>query len=263
MLKRVFFVILSLVVLAGFESSLGSTVAAPAIFVDVPITQTESLEDGETTERADSTATAEVLVDSLANQATNEGEQIAVTAKLPQQISKFDTLMKRVGAESGHDWRFVSAIAYCESRFTEGLVSRCGATGLMQVMPIVARHFKVPVSHLHNTETNVRLACRLLTEFEKTLGIPESTPEYDRLSIILASYNAGLGHVQDARRLAKADGANPNSWAVVSNYLKLKANPAYYNRSEVKAGRFGGSRETLSFVELAMSKYAHYCQIAW
>ena len=254
MLKRVFFVILSLVVLAGLESSLGSTVAAPALFIEEPTSSTEGVDDVEATE---------VKVDTLATEATNVSEQIAVTAKLPQKISKFDPLMKRIGEESGHDWRFMSAIAYCESRFTEGLVSKRGAAGLMQVMPVVARHFKVPVSHIYNTETNVRLACRLLSEFEKMLRIPESTPEHDRLSIILASYNAGLGHVQDARRLAKADGANPNSWAVVSNYLKLKANPDYYTRSEVKAGRFSGSRETLGFVELAMSKYSHYCEIAW
>ena len=246
--------ILSLVVIAGFESSLGSTVAAPALFVEEPTSSTEGANDVEATE---------IKVDSLANQATNESEQIAETVKLPQQISRFDPLMKRIGAESGHDWRFMSAIAYCESRFKEGLVSKQGAAGLMQVMPVVARHFKVPVSHIYNTETNVRLACRLLSEFEKMLRIPESTPEYDRLSILLASYNAGLGHVQDARRLAKADGQNPNSWAVVSNYLKLKANPAYYTRSEVKAGRFSGSRETLGFVELAMSKYTQYCEIAW
>ncbi|MBO7285133.1 MAG: transglycosylase SLT domain-containing protein [Alistipes sp.] len=246
--------ILSLVVLAGLESSLGSTVAAPALFIEEPTSSTEGVDDVEATE---------VKVDTLATEATNVSEQIAVTAKLPQKISKFDPLMKRIGEESGHDWRFMSAIAYCESRFTEGLVSKRGAAGLMQVMPVVARHFKVPVSHIYNTETNVRLACRLLSEFEKMLRIPESTPEHDRLSIILASYNAGLGHVQDARRLAKADGANPNSWAVVSNYLKLKANPDYYTRSEVKAGRFSGSRETLGFVELAMSKYSHYCEIAW
>ena len=233
---------------------MGSTVAAPALFIEEPTSSTEGVDDVEATE---------VKVDTLATEATNVSEQIAVTAKLPQKISKFDPLMKRIGEESGHDWRFMSAIAYCESRFTEGLVSKRGAAGLMQVMPVVARHFKVPVSHIYNTETNVRLACRLLSEFEKMLRIPESTPEHDRLSIILASYNAGLGHVQDARRLAKADGANPNSWAVVSNYLKLKANPDYYTRSEVKAGRFSGSRETLGFVELAMSKYSHYCEIAW
>ena len=82
MFKRVFFVILSLVVIAGFESSLGSTVAAPAIFVDEPTSDTEGVDSTEAT----------IPVDSLANQATNESEQIAETAKLPQQISKFDTL---------------------------------------------------------------------------------------------------------------------------------------------------------------------------
>ncbi|MBQ6612714.1 MAG: transglycosylase SLT domain-containing protein [Alistipes sp.] len=244
--------VLSLVVLAGFESSMGSTFAEPARIIEEP--QSESIADeAKVTEGADSVATVQI----------EECAQIAETVKLPQQISRFDPLMKRIGAESGHDWRFMSAIAYCESRFKEGLVSKRGAAGLMQVMPIVARHFKVPVSHIYNTETNVRLACRLLTEFEALLRLPEDIAERDRLSLILASYNAGVGHVQDARRLAKADGANPNSWDVISKYLQLKANPAYYTRKEVKAGRFSGSKETLGFVKLAMSKYDEYCEIAW
>ena len=240
--------VLSLVVLAGFESSVGSTFAQP----------TNPNNEAET-----SAVVEESTNKQSADASAEQGEQIAETAKLPQTISKFDALMKRVGEESGYDWRFMSAIAYCESRFKEGLVSKRGAAGLMQVMPVVARHFKVPVSHIYNTETNVRLACRLLNEFEKMLRFPENVAEADRLSIVLASYNAGVGHVQDARRLAKADGANPNSWSVVSKYLQLKADPAYYTRSEVKAGRFSGSRETLGFVKLAMTKYDEYCEIAW
>lgn len=240
--------VLSLVVLAGFESSVGSTFAQP----------TNPNNEAET-----SAVVEESTNQQSADASAEQGEQIAETVKLPQTISKFDALMKRVGEESGYDWRFMSAIAYCESRFKEGLVSKRGAAGLMQVMPVVARHFKVPVSHIYNTETNVRLACRLLNEFEKMLRFPENVAEADRLSIVLASYNAGVGHVQDARRLAKADGANPNSWSVVSKYLQLKADPAYYTRSEVKAGRFSGSRETLGFVKLAMTKYDEYCEIAW
>ena len=100
MLKRVFFVILSLVVLVGLESSLGSIVAAPAQFVEEPLAGVESDQEM-TTEDADT----------LALQPSLESEQIAETVKLPQQISKFDTLMKRIGEESGHDWRFMSAIA--------------------------------------------------------------------------------------------------------------------------------------------------------
>ncbi len=239
--------VLSLVVIAGFESSVGSAFVQPTTLNNEPET---SAVVKEANQQADSLSAM-------------QGEQIAEMAKLPQTISKFDALMKRVGEESGYDWRFMSAIAYCESRFKEGLVSKRGAAGLMQVMPVVARHFKVPVSHIYNTETNVRLACRLLNEFEKMLRFPENITEKDRLSIVLASYNAGVGHVQDARRLARADGANPNSWSVVSKYLQLKADPAYYTRSEVKAGRFSGSRETLGFVKLAMTKYDEYCEIAW
>ena len=239
--------VLSLVVIAGFESSVGSAFVQPTTLNNEPETSAVGEE-------------AKQQADSLS---AMQGEQIAELAKLPQTISKFDTLMKRVGEESGYDWRFMSAIAYCESRFKEGLVSKRGAAGLMQVMPVVARHFKVPVSHIYNTETNVRLACRLLNEFEKMRRFPENITVKDRLSIVLASYNAGVGHVQDARRLARADGAYPNSWSVVSKYLQLKADPAYYTRSEVKAGRFSGSRETLGFVKLAMTKYDEYCEIAW
>lgn len=242
---------LSLAILAGFEMSLGSKASARKLAAELP---QQSVENEEPVAVEADTTAVEPNVDS---------EPIAETVKVSQKISKFDTLMRKVGGEMGYDWRFVSAIAYCESRFKEGLVSKRGATGLMQIMPIVARHFKVPQSHLHNTEANVRLACRLLAESESQLDIPESTPESDRLCILLASYNAGLGHVKDARRLAEAEGENPNSWAVVSKYLKLKATPAYYNRKEVKAGRFAGSKETLHFVELAMSQYAHYCEIAW
>ena len=251
MLKKVLFMALPLIAIVGLESSKGSITSAHVLDADEP-TRDVVVEQP-----------AEVEADTIAVEPTVESEPIAETVKVSQKISKFDPLMRKVGGEMGYDWRFVSAIAYCESRFKEGLVSKRGATGLMQIMPIVARHFNVPQSHLHNTETNVRLACRLLAETESQLGIPESTPENDRLSIILASYNAGLGHVQDARRLAKADGANPNSWAVVSKYLKLKATPAYYTRKECKAGRFAGSKETLHFVDLAMSQYAHYCEIAW
>jgi membrane-bound lytic murein transglycosylase F len=255
--------VLSLVVLASFESSLGSTLSLPARLIDEPETIIAN-ENGESQPSAvKEDTTPQSQADSLAVGQMETAEIVAQTAKQPQKISKFDNLMKRVGAEMGYDWRFMSAIAYCESRFKEGLVSKRGAAGLMQVMPVVARHFKVPVSHIYNTETNVRLACRLLNEFEKMLRFPENITEKDRLSIVLASYNAGVGHVQDARRLARADGANPNSWSVVSKYLQLKADPAYYTRSEVKAGRFSGSRETLGFVKLAMTKYDEYCEIAW
>ena len=132
----------------------------------------------------------------------------------------------------------------------------------MQIRPVVARHFNVPVEDIDETETNVRLAGMLLSELDTMLRMPASTPMEDRLSIILASYNAGIGHVLDARRLARSEGANPNSWDAVSHYLGLKSDPAYYELDIVHSGRFTGSGQTLDYVKEVMHKYKQYCNIA-
>ena len=169
---------------------------------------------------------------------------------------------RQVGEEEGLDWRFMSAIAYSESRFIENLKSNQGAMGIMQIRPVVARHFNVPVESISDTETNVRLAGMLLSELDTMLRMPASTPIEDRLSIILASYNAGIGHVLDARRLARSEGANPNSWDSVRDYLIKKSDPAYYELDIVQSGRFTGSSQTVNYVNEVMRMYRKYCKLA-
>ena len=188
--------------------------------------------------------------------------QGAAMVDLPCVISRFDNIMRKVGAEEGQDWRLMSAKAFSESRFIENLKSRRGAKGIMQIRPVVARHFKMPVESLDDTETNIRLAGMLLSELDNMLRMPMSTPAADRMSIILASYNAGIGHVLDARRLARSEGANPNSWSDVSRYLKLMSDPVYYQKDVVQNGKFSGSGQTLSYVDEVMHKYHQYCKIA-
>ncbi len=174
-------------------------------------------------------------------------------------ISAYDGLFRRVGSEAGTDWRLLSAIAYHESRFTADIVSRQGACGLMQIMPSVARHFDVPQEQLLDPETNIRLANLLLTEIARTMRFSSGASDADRLSIVLAGYNSGVGHVADARRLARAYGENPDSWAVVSRYLELKSAPEYYNHEVVRSGRFTGYRQTLAYVSDVMERYDSYC----
>lgn len=234
MLKKVSFVILTVATIATIESLNGQPRAVAA-----PLCRVGSMET-----------------------ITTSDVQIAEMVELPCVISRFDNIMRKVGSEEGQDWRLMSAIAYSESRFIENLKSSQGAKGIMQIRPIVARHFNVPVEKIDETETNIRLAGMLLAELDAMLRIPSSTPKEDRLSIILASYNAGIGHVLDARRLARAEGANPNSWEVVSHYLRMKATPEYYEHEVVQNGRFTGSGQTLSYVKEVMSKYNQYCNLA-
>lgn len=177
-------------------------------------------------------------------------------------ISAYDNLIRSISEQEGHDWRLMSAIAYHESRFTPDIISRSGARGLMQIMPSVARQFDVPVTEVSNPETNIWLANKLLSKIMSTLRLPEGISEKDRMSIVLASYNSGIGHVSDARRLAKLNGENPNSWEVVARYLSLKADPAYYESEVVKCGRFTGSRQTLAYVNDVIGRYDRYCRVA-
>ncbi len=173
-------------------------------------------------------------------------------------ISVYDKIIKRVSEESGHDWRFISAIAYNESRFNARITSRAGAQGLMQVMPEVARRMGDGNVDLMTPEHNVMMGIKILDKIQSSLKFPKGTSDTDRYSIVLACYNAGIGHVMDARRLAEKYGSNPNSWEDVSFYLCQKSSPEYANDEVVKCGKIRG-RETLAFVDNVISKYRTYC----
>lgn len=169
--------------------------------------------------------------------------------------SPYDKLFKAVANEYGKDWRLLSAIAYGESRYNAHLTSSKGAMGLMQIMPQTAKIFDVQISDILNPKTNISVAVRLIKMIEKSLRFKSLTSDYDKNCMILAAYNAGIGHVLDARRLAKKYGEDADSWSVVSKYLSLKSTDEFINDDLVKSGKCR-SGETLAFVSIVMSKYA-------
>ncbi|MBQ4280439.1 MAG: transglycosylase SLT domain-containing protein [Rikenellaceae bacterium] len=178
--------------------------------------------------------------------------------RVPGGISVYDPLIKRISEQAGYDWRMISAIAYSESRFNPLIVSPKGARGLMQIMPSVARQFNVPEGDVMQPEQNILLGVKLLGQIERMLKFSKSTPYADRMRIVLACYNGGIGHVTDARRLARKYGGNPDSWADVSLFLTRKTDPAYNTDEEVRHGAFNPG-ETLAFVDQVMGRYNNYC----
>ena len=177
-------------------------------------------------------------------------------------ISDYDRIMQTVGEESGIDWRLLSAIAYHESRFRSDMVSRRGAVGLMQVMPSIGRYFGISSpEELGKPHNNIRAAAFLLCDIEAAIRLPKGLPEHDRLGILLACYNGGMGHVSDARRLARAFGEDMNSWTTVSHYLRLKSDPDYYENEVVKYGQFKDGRATTAYVRNVLKRYDHYCKM--
>jgi membrane-bound lytic murein transglycosylase F len=177
-------------------------------------------------------------------------------------ISQYDPVIRQVASERGYDWRLISAIAMQESRFDHDVVSGAGAVGLMQVMPAVARGFKVSLDKMTDPHTNVSLGVGLLDEISGTLRFTRAVSERDRLSIILAAYNCGLGRILDARRLAVKYGENHNSWSVVSKYLGHLEEPLYYEDEVVKCGRFRDDAQTRGFVGKVLRYYDSYRELA-
>ena len=82
--------------------------------------------------------------------------------------------------------------------------------------------------------------------------------EATQLSFTLAAYNAGLGHVQDAMRLARKHHAPDSIWqGGVREYILLKSHPEYYNDPVVRFGYLRG-KETANYVDDVMSRSQVY-----
>ena len=168
------------------------------------------------------------------------------------QLSPYDDLFREYARIPGWDWRLVASQAYQESRFNPRAKSWAGAAGLMQIMPATARELKV---NANDPRQSVEGACRYLWKLDKRWK--DIKPESERYKFILASYNVGLGHVEDARRLATKNGDDPDKWSDVAYWLIRKSKRAVYNDPVVKYG-FARGTEPVTYVDLILDRYEHY-----
>lgn len=170
------------------------------------------------------------------------------------KISYYDDLIKKYSDEIGWDWRLLASLVYQESRFNPKIDSWAGAQGLMQLMPNTAKRFGA--NNIYDPEQNIRAGVKFLEYLEKQFEKKEAEKE-DRIRFVLASYNVGLGHVLDARRLAEKYDADKNLWNEVDTFLLYKSMPKYYNDPVVKHGYCRGE-EAYSFVNQVLARYEHY-----
>ena len=172
------------------------------------------------------------------------------------KISHYDDLFKKYSKDIGWDWRMLASLAYTESNFDTTAVSWAGAKGLMQLMPATARAMGVPPGKDQNPEESVKAAVKYIAATDRSLSmIPD---KQERLSFILASYNAGLGHIYDAMALAEKYGKNKLVWKDnVENFILLKSNEEYFTDPVCKNGYFRGI-ETYNFVRDILSRYESY-----
>ncbi|MDR9415376.1 MAG: transporter substrate-binding domain-containing protein [Gracilimonas sp.] len=170
------------------------------------------------------------------------GEQFGV-------ISPYDDMIKQVAEEYDIDWVMLTAVAAQESKFNPTSVSWAGAVGIMQIMP---RFSEISPDSLYIPEVNIREGARILSSHLKHYSYMDSTNQW---SFALATYNAGMGHVADARRLAIDHNKDPNEWKNVSEALLKLMQRRYYQQA-----RYGFARgiETVRYVNEIMNRYNTY-----
>ena len=170
-------------------------------------------------------------------------------------ISSFDNVIKKYSKIIDWDWRLLAALIYQESRFKTDARSWCGAYGLMQLMPETASRYGVDSTS--SAEANIKAGVKYLKWIDKQLA-DSVADKNERIKFVLAAYNIGLGHILDARRVAKANGGNPDVWDDgVDFYLLHKSEATYYNPELVKSGYCRGD-ETYNFVREIMERYRIY-----
>lgn len=173
-----------------------------------------------------------------------------------RQLSPYDDIVREYAGQYGFDWRLLVAQMFQESGFNTDSRSWVGARGLMQIMPRTAQQVGV-TGDLSDPEVNIHASILYLDwlrdRFEEDLAVQ------DRMWFMLAAFNAGTGHVRDARRLADRLGLDPDRWFDNVEVAMLKlSQPKYYQRA-----RFGYVRgnEPVEYVRAIRERYQAY--ILW
>lgn len=172
------------------------------------------------------------------------------------RISPYDEVIKTYGRRYGFDWRLMAAQAYVESRFDPEAKSWVGAKGLFQVMPRTGA--SMGFSDLEDPAVGTHAGIKYLRRMVDRLD--PKIPLKDRVRFGLAAYNAGLGHVYDAQRLAKEKGWDPNRWfGNVEKAMLLLSQPEYARRARHGYCRGG---EPVKYVSHIQSLYEAYVEVA-
>jgi membrane-bound lytic murein transglycosylase F len=170
-------------------------------------------------------------------------------------LSPYDDIMRTFSSQYGLDWRLMAAQAYQESRFDPNARSWVGAQGLFQVMPRTGHEmgFDKLTDPTEGTHAGIRYMASMIDSFDKQIRFKE------RVRFALASYNAGRGHVEDARRLAKEMGLDPNVWFrnVETAMLRL-SDPSVHRR--MRHGYCRGT-EPVRYVSEISLRYTNYVSV--
>ncbi len=156
--------------------------------------------------------------------------------KLLDLAAIFEKYSKRYSV----DYLLMAAQGYQESRLDQGVKSRVGAIGVMQVMPATGK--ELGVGDITKVEPNVHAGVKYFRFMMNQYYKDEPMDDINKGLMTLASYNAGPGRIRQLRRETEKRGLNPNVW--------------FGNVERIVSERVG--RETVQYVSNIYKYYIAY-----
>ncbi len=172
-----------------------------------------------------------------------------------KNITPYDAIIKKYARKFNVDWRLIAAQMFAESSYNPKSRSFAGAKGLMQITPIAMK--ETGLKDPYDIDQNIYHGIKYL---KSRINILNNIPKHSRLQFALASYNAGIGHLRDAQKLAKMNRLNHLRWDghVDEMFLDL----AYYDDDDIEISHgYCRGTETVDYVKKIMSRYTIYLNL--
>ncbi len=150
-------------------------------------------------------------------------------------LPRYRPLFQEAANLTGIDWMLLAALAYQESHWDPEATSYTNVRGMMMLTGETAD--RMQVENRLDARTSILAGARYLQLLKEQL--PLRMNDDDRLWMAMAAYNQGMGHLEDARILARQSGLNPDVWSDVKRMLPLLARPDYYTKTKHGKARGG------------------------
>ena len=161
--------------------------------------------------------------------------------RIKNKLGLYGHYFHKAAVNNEFDARFLKAVSYQESHWNPLARSYTGVRGLMMLTNDTAK--RVGVTDRLDPEQSVMGGAKYLNILKAS--IPEHIEEPDRSWMTLASYNVGLGHLEDARIITQKLGDNPDSWIDVEKHLPKLSQLKWYEQTKHGYAR---GREPVKFV---------------
>ena len=173
---------------------------------------------------------------------------------IKQRLPNYKAKFKEVAKRHKLDWHLLAAVSYQESAWNSKAVSPTGVRGLMMLTQITASEVGV----LNRTDPDQSIEGGAIYLKKIINRFPQLIGNQEQVWFGLAAYNAGYGHVLDARAITKKQGGNPNSWLDVKERLPLLQQPRWYKES-----RFGYSKSAGDAQKYVKNIRRYYDLLLW